>query len=158
VGVIESEAQVVWAGEAKSGNGRVLHGIAFGQPNPAEQLALRDLVHRKGELAQVAVRVPVRLSVLCQRPGKDRPPLQGWTGNASRGGVLLHLPEVVSPNTPMQLRLEAPTGPLHLQGMIVWVDPPAQWKAGKPIRHGLFFADLGWSSLLALGRLLAELT
>jgi hypothetical protein len=58
----------------------------------------------------------------------------------------------------MQLRLEAPTGPLHLQGVIVWVDPPEHWKAGMLIRHGLFFADLGWSSLLALGRLLAELT
>ncbi len=156
LGVIELGARVVWAGEARLNGGGVLHGVAFTQVTPDQHHALRDLVVRKGELLPVSVRVPLALSVLCRPKGGAGSFLRGRTGDISRGGLLLHLPQALPPETALEITLDTPKGPLTTEAAAVWVEPPERRTPGEPIRHGVRFTALGWSGSLSLGLLLAE--
>ncbi len=151
------EAQVVWAGEPGVAGGGVLHGVAFTRITPGERQDVRDLFPSEGRVAQTAVRLPLEVSVTYQRKGRAGPPHPGWTGNASRGGLLLRLPQIVQPGTELELTLHTATGDLTAEGAIVWVESPERQSRGEVIRHGLRFTSLGWSNSLSLGYLLASL-
>ncbi len=156
LGVIELGACVVWAGEARLNGGGVLHGVAFTQVTPDQHQALRDLVVRKGELLPVSVRVPLTLSILYRCKGEAGSFRQAWTGDISRGGLLLHLPQALTPETTLEIMLHTPKGPLATEAAAVWVEPPERRTPGEPIRHGVRFTALDWSGSLSLGLLLAE--
>lgn len=151
------EARVVWAGEPGIEGGGVLHGVAFTRVTPGDRQAVRDLFPSEGRVAQTAVRLPLEVSVTYQRKGQAGSPHPGWTGNASRGGLLLRLPQVVPPGTVLELILHIATGQLTVEGAIVWVESPERQSPGEMIRHGLRFTSLGWSLSLSLGYLLASL-
>ncbi|MGH7387465.1 MAG: PilZ domain-containing protein, partial [Candidatus Methylomirabilales bacterium] len=57
--------------------------------------------------------------------------LTGKTGNVSRGGLLLLLPETLAPGIHLQLGLGLPDGPITARGRVMWRDP-------KPIGAGRF--------------------
>ena len=154
-GAIEADGQVAWVGQAAGRGGGTPHGIALTQMAPGHQRALVDLVYRKGELLPVQVRVPLKLSVLLRCKGRADPPLEGWTGNLSRGGVLLHLPRPFEPATQVEFTLQTGQGPLTLNASVVWVDPPDRRRSGEPISHGVQLTSVGWPTLLALGQVLA---
>jgi hypothetical protein len=156
-GAIEVEAQVVWAGEPGRAGGGVLHGVIFTQVSPEQHQALRDLVYRKGDRGHAGVRLPFEVSVTCQRKGQPGLPLQGWTGDISPGGLLLRLPQGLSPGTLLELTLYTPNGPLTVGGTVVWAEPSQRRTPEEPIRHGLRFTSLGWSASLSLGLLLTVL-
>jgi hypothetical protein len=122
---------------------------------PGHQKALADLVYRKGELLPVQIRVPLKLSVLLRCKGRADAPLEGWTGNLSRGGMLLQLPQAFEPATQVEFTLHTAQGPLTLNASVVWVDPPERRRPGEPIGHGVQFTSIGWPTLLALGQVLA---
>jgi hypothetical protein len=151
------EAQVVWAGGPGHVGGAVLHGVAFTQVTPEEQRALRDLIQRQEQVRNVAIRVPVMLSVLCRRKGEVGSPLRGQTGDISRGGLSLRLPRSLPMATAVEITLYTRRGPLTVEGTVVWVEPPEAQAPGAPVHHGLRFTDLGWASELSLGLLLAEI-
>jgi hypothetical protein len=155
-GAIDVEAQVVWAADPSPTGGGILHGVAFVQISADQLQALHDLIRLKGEVRQAGVRLPLELSVTCRPKGQAGSPLQGQTGNLSRGGLLLCLPQVLAPETVVELTLHTPYGPLTAEGAIVWVQPPDQGRPGEPIRHGVRFTALGWSTTLSLGLVLAE--
>ena len=69
---------------------------------------------------------------------------------------MLRLPRVLPPETALDLTLDTSEGALTAEGAIVWVVPPVGRTPGGPIRHGLRFTAIEWSTLLALARVLAE--
>lgn len=157
-GPLDLEGRVVWAADPASGETGILHGVAF-DPIPPDRLqALRDLLLPKGEMRPAGVRLPVELSVTCQPRGQAGPPLHGQAVNVSRGGLLVRLPEVLPRETVVVLTLHTPHGPFTAEGAVVWVDPLQRRTPGEPIRHGLRFTALGWSSALSLGLVLVKPT
>lgn len=154
-GPIEAEAQVVWIGEARQGDGGVLHGFTFTHLAPIHLPVLTDLLLFKGKrkIRDGGVRLPLNLSVACQFK-ESAEAVQGWTGNLSRGGVMLRLPWCVPVRTVLRMTLHTPTGPLDEEGLVVWADSLERWPPGAPVPHGLRFTSLRWSSSLTLGLLL----
>ena len=155
-GAIDVEAQVVWAGNPSPTGGGILHGVAFAEVTPEQLQSLQTLLIAKGETRQAGVRLPLELAVTCQPKDQICSPLEGQTGNLSRGGLLLRLPLVLALDTEVELTLHTPGGPLTAEGKIVWVDPPERRTPGEQIRHGLRFTAIGWSTTLSLGLVLAE--
>ena len=155
-GPIEAEAAVVWTKECFLPGGGILHGIAFARLSLQQLQALRGLLISTGLFRPAGVRLPFELAVTCQLKGQPGPPFPAHTRDMSRGGALLRLPQLVPAGTAMDLTLHTRTQPLTAEGTIIWVAPPEGRTPGEPILHGLRFAPLGWTSLLALGLVLAE--
>jgi len=152
-GPIEAEAQVVWTGEFYPGRGGVLHGIAFTHLAPSQLRALAGLLLFKGDMREAGVRMPVDLPVTCLPKGPAAT-YQGRTGNVSRGGLMLRLPERLPHRTELEVILHMSTGPVKAEGVIAWAGSPEGREPGAPIPHGFRFTSLNWSSSLALGLLL----
>ena len=163
-GAIDVEAQVVWevregkggTAEGGPGEGDVLHGVAFTHLAPEKLWILRNLLHSQNHERRASVRLPVDLPVTCQPKGSEAPPLQGRTGDMSRGGLLLCFSQALPPGTPLEVTLHPSTGPITAEGEVVWVEPEEDRVQGKPIRHGLRFTALGWARALSIALLLGE--
>jgi hypothetical protein len=152
-GPIEAEAQVVWTGEFRPGRGGVLHGIAFTHLAPPHLQALAGLLLFKGDTREAGVRLAVDLPVTCLPKGSAAT-FQGHTGNVSRGGLMLRLPESLAPRTELDVILHMSTGPVKTEGVIAWAGSAEEQEPGAPFPHGLQFTSLNWSGSLALGLLL----
>lgn len=156
-GPIQVGGQVVWVGDAARSGGGVPHGVTLTQVFPDQRRAIRTLISRRvvGGVAQV--RLPFQVPVTCRRraPHTGRP-LEGQTGDVSRGGLLLLLPEVLQVGAELELTLHTPAGPLTVAGEIAWVESPGGQLLGAPFRHGFRFQSLAWPTALALGWLLTE--
>ncbi len=152
-GGIVVDAEVVWVSRPEEAGAGVLHGVAFTQFAPEEHRALAGLLASKGKVRQAGVRLPAELPVTCQKKGTGGSPLQGRTGDISRAGLLLRLPEALQPGTELEVSLPTGRGPVAADGVIVWVEPAEARTPGELIRHGLKFTQIGWASELALGLL-----
>jgi PilZ domain len=153
---IDVEGRVVWSGGAGQAGGGILHGVAFTQVVPDQAAALRDLIRSKGEVRNAGVRLPMELTVTCQPKDQAGGPFQGTTGDISRGGLLLRLPQALPPGSKLDITLHTRGGPLTVEGAVVWVEERGSRASGPPFRHGFQFIPLGWSTLLSLGLFLAE--
>lgn len=141
---IELEAHVIWARESTPPGGSVFHGIAFTHVATDQDQALRDLLRTStAHERHAGIRMISEIPVTCQPKGKAGPPLQGWTGDISRAGVLLCLPQVLDPGTMVELTLHFAGERVMAEGTVVWVEPPEGRKAGEAIRHGVRFSALG---------------
>jgi hypothetical protein len=156
-GPIQTNAQVVWTGERTPPSGGIPHGMSFTLISPVQSQALRDLLLPLSLAPHAGVRMPVDLPVRCLPTNPPGATLQGRTGDMSRGGLLLLLPDALAPGTTLEATLHTATGPLSVAGVIVWVEPPERRTFGRSIRHGMQFTSLDWSISLYLGLLLAEL-
>ena len=152
-GAIELQAKVVWSKRTGSSGG-ALHGVAFTEIAPQQLESLRELFHSEGMVRHAGVRWPMDLPIACRPQDSTRPPLQGRTGDISRGGLLLLLPEAQAPGTRLEVTIQAPQEPLTVFGEVAWVEE--RRTSGELIRHGLRFTSLGPSLGSALGVLLAE--
>jgi hypothetical protein len=155
LGSLWMDAEVVWAGRAEDAAEGVPHGIAFVQVTQEQAQALGDLVDRLGQLKDVAVRVPLRRAVACQLAGAPEPPLRGLTGEVSRRGLSVSLPERLPEASDVEVTLPTPEGQLTVRAKVTWVDAK-EGKPGERVRHGLEFMRLDWTDELTLGLLLAE--
>jgi c-di-GMP-binding flagellar brake protein YcgR len=158
-GAIEVKAQVVWevgARERGEGEGGILHGVAFTHLSPDQLQALRDLFLSHQQDRRAGIRLPLDLPVTCQPKDPTTGPLQGQTGDASRGGLLLRLSHVLPPGTALKLTFDRPNGRVTAEGEIVWRESSESQTSGEPIRHGLRFTALGWFGSLSLALLLTE--
>ena len=154
-GDIELNGAVVWSAEADAGEGGILHGVTFTQIPANQHRALRQLIRTSGQLRNAGVRLPVELTVLCGRQGDAAASIQGRTGDISRAGLLLRLPQPVPAGTTLHVTLQTSQGPLTAEGTIVWAGHSETQAPGELIRHGFRFTNMGWFSELALGHLLA---
>jgi hypothetical protein len=155
-GAIDAEGRVVWTGDPGSSGNGILHGVVFSEITPDHLQALRALLYSKGALRQAGLRLPLQLPVTCRLKDPGISPVEGRTGNLSRGGILLCLPQAFPPETAVELTLHTPHGPLTAEGVVVWMDSPERPTESEPIRHGLKFTALGWSTTLSLGLILAD--
>lgn len=156
LGVIETEAKVAWAGDQLLPGGGILHGLAYTYLAPDQLQALQDLLLYKGLVRPAKIRFPFEVAVTCHSKKQAGPPLQGMTRDMSRGGLLLRLPRVVPSGTVLEITLHIPAGPLKAEGAVIWVAPPEGRTPGGPIRHGLRFTAIDWTSLLAIGSFLTQ--
>jgi hypothetical protein len=155
-GPIEVEGWVAWT-RADAAQGRAfVHGVAFRTMLPPQRRLLHELLDAKGRVRESGVRVRLDLPVSCQREGAAGSPLQGRTVDFSRGGLLLHVPERLSPGTSVEVALHTPQGTLAAKGVVAWAAPLSRGESGCPIQHGLRFTSLGWSTPLVLGLVLAD--
>lgn len=154
-GAIELMAKVVWAGKPDFPGG-IFHGVTFTRIAPDHLQALRDLLRSAGPAQDTGLRLRLDLPVVCHTKGQATPALHGRTGDISRDGLLLLLPEVLPPNTAVDVTLHTPRQLLTMQGEIVWVEPPEIWTPGELIPHGFRFTSLGWVTPLVLALLLGK--
>jgi PilZ domain len=156
-GSFELEAEVVWSAEPDLAGGGISHGLAFPRLSPEQLHAVRELLLPSDRpIRHAGVRLPAEVAVRWKPKGQPGLPLPGTTGNVSRGGLLLQLPQAITPGTLLEVTLEFATEPVSAEGTIVWVEPPEHRRAGEPIRHGLRFTGLDWRGLLALALFLAS--
>ena len=179
-GPIETDAQVIWTGEPTSPADGIPHGVIFPQLSPEGARILLSQLPPVFQGTSPKVRLPVDLGVRCRPKRSHREPLQGRVGNISRGGMLLYFEEAVAVGTEVETTLQTATGPIPVDGRIiwanlpgspqplfpppayaiageiVWIDLPARSTPERPILHGVQFTSLDWSVSLRLGRLLAQ--
>jgi PilZ domain-containing protein len=154
-GPIAAGANVVWVGDPDRPGGSVPHGVAFTLLASDQHQALRSLVARGKDQQRADVRLSFEVSVACHHVGPPpRPPIEGLTGDISRGGLLLLLPLLLPSGTLLELGLQTVRGELGAKGEIAWAESPTGQPLGPPFRHGFRFTAIGWSTLLNLGILL----
>ncbi len=154
-GAIAAAANVVWVEYPGRTGSSIPHGVSFTLLTSDHLQALRKLVAQRKDQARPEVRLSFEVSVTCHWAGlPSRPPVEGLTGNISRGGLLLLLPQVLSSGTNLELILHTVKGPLAARGEIVWAESSVGQLLGPPFRHGFRFTAIGWSTLLNLGVLL----
>ena len=153
-GPIEVEAEVVWAASTPGLGGGIGHGLEFTELAPKQTQAMEQLLAELQRTARSGHRLALDIGVTViarDRPGEV---ISGRTGNASRGGALLLLPQALNSGALLTLRLQTSREPLRLDAAVVWVDPPEKRQPGEAIHHGVQFVSLDWSTSLALGLLL----
>ena len=154
-GAIAASANVVWVGDSDQIGQSVPHGLAFTLLSSDQRRALQEIVTWGREQRRADLRLSFEVSVTCQQAGSPlSPPIEGLTGDISRGGLLLLLPQVLPSGTVLTLTLQTVRGPLTARGEIVWVESPVGQLLGPPFRHGFRFTAIGWFALLNLGMLL----
>src|SRR5574337_1729791 len=154
-GDIELNGEVVWSAETGASESRILHGVTFTHIAANQHRALRQVIRTSGQARNAGVRLPVELTVLCGRRGDAASSIQGRTGDISRAGLLLRLPQALPAGTALQVTLQTSQGPLMAEGTIIWAGHSETPTPGELIRHGFRFTNMGWFSELALGHLLA---
>ncbi len=153
-GPLDLRARVIWTGSLQVGGG-MLHGLEFRQVTPPQREFLKDYVtHLQGQ-ARVGTRFPLDLPARCQPKSPPGPSLPGRTGNISRGGAMLYLPQAVPAGSVLGVTINTAAGAADVDGVIVWVDPPDKRAPGAPIRHGMEYVLLDWPTALVLSRVLA---
>ncbi len=156
-GPFELHADVAWSGGPLPVGGGLLHRLAFTEADPKPRQALRDLLQAQSGTTRAGLRLPLAIPATCQSKYPPGRLLQGRTGDISREGLLLLLPEVMAPGTVLAVTLESPLGPVRLEGVVAWRDTSARAALEEFVRHGVQLTTRDWPTALALGRLVADL-
>ena len=151
---LELRARVTWIGGLQLGGG-TLHGLEFRQVRAPERAFLQEYVTLLQGQARAGVRFPVTLPARCQPKSPPGPSFDGHTGNISRGGALLYLPQAVPVGSVLGVTIRTAAGAADVDGVIVWVEPPNKRAPGAQIRHGMEYDLLDWPTALVLARVLA---
>ena len=153
-GPLELRARVIWIGGLQLGGG-TLHGLEFRQVRAPERAFLQEYVQLLQGQVRVGLRFPLTLPARCQPKSPPGPSFDGHTGNISRGGAMLALPQAVPVGSVLGVRISTAAGAAEVDGVIVWVDPPPKRAPGAPIRHGMEYVLLDWPTALLLAQVLA---
>jgi hypothetical protein len=156
-GVIQTEARIAWTGATGGPGEGTYHGITFVRFAPEQRQILQDVLLPLSMAAHAGQRLPVELRVTCRRKGQTGRSLKGWTGNVNRGGLLVLLPEAVSPGTPLEITIQSNKSKVAVEGEVVWVEPTERRTHGALVKHGLRFTSLDFSVSLVLGVVLTDL-
>lgn len=155
-GPIDLEAKIAWIAASTPSAPENYHGLTITQIAADQLEALRSLLLPLSMVVHAGMRLRFDVAVTCRSKGPGGLLLRGHTGEVSRGGLLLRLPQAIPPGTVLEVTLQTGRGPLSLEGAIVWAQPSEARKSGELIDHGLRFTSSPWSVSLALGFLLAE--
>jgi PilZ domain-containing protein len=156
-GSLELGAEVVWAARPGPPGQPVPHGVTFTHLAEGQLKALHDLLTHQGHTRLQGLRLPLELPVLCRPKGMKDPVLKGRTGDVSRGGLLLLLPEAIPPDFPLEISIQTTRGNVEAQGVIAWVGLKEKQGPEEMVRHGFKFTDISWPNQMTLGLLLAEM-
>jgi len=153
-GPLDLRARVTWIGGLQLGGG-TLHGLAFRQVRPPERAFLQEYVTLLQGQARAGIRFPLTLPARCQPKSPPGPSFDGHTGDLSRGGAMLYLPQAVPVGSVLGVTIRTAAGAADVDGVIVWVESPNKRAPGGPIRHGMEYVLLDWPTALVLARVLA---
>jgi len=153
-GPVALRARVVWFGAQQAGGG-IPHGLEFQEVTLQQRDFLEGFVQTLPDRTRVSVRFPLALPARCQPKSPAGPSFQGRTGDISRGGAMLYLPQAVPVGSVLGVTIHSTAGLAEVDGVIVWVDPPNRRSGSSPIRHGMEFVFLDWAAALVLSRVLA---
>jgi hypothetical protein len=153
-GLLDLRARVVWIGNLQLGGGTP-HGLEFRLMAPPQREFLEQYMQLLQGQVRLAGRFPLNLPAQCQVKSPPGPSLAGRTGNLSRGGALLYLPQAVPVGSVLGVTIRTAAGAATVDGVIVWVDPLEKRTPGVPIRHGMEYVLLDWPTALVLARVLA---
>ena len=134
--VVEAEANVIWV---RAGGQRKFcyHGVEFVHVTPAYYEALLRVLPPKKSLQRRAFRrFPLTMPVLCQVARVNTPPMEGQIGDISRAGVMILLPQQVSPRTRVDITFYRPQAE-QVRGKVRWVANSKD--ASGMFRHGIEF-------------------
>ncbi len=155
-GSIDVRGRVVWVGRPGGLDHGIPHGVGLEKLPPEQRQALHGMLLPLSMVPHADVRLPLRLPVSCQCKEHTRELLQGQTGNLSRAGMLVYLPQALSPGTVLGISLPTAKGGIRVEGRVTWASPQARNQPGQPIPHGVRFIFLRWAESLLLGLLLVE--
>lgn len=148
--IARAEAWVVWTADNSSG----LMGLRLTGLSGVDRLAWEHLItFQAGPTPRASLRIPIDLEVTCLLPPDTR--LQGRVENLSDGGMMIVLPQAVSP--PTRVRVVVPAWlilpPVEAEVMWTRANPAVQG-----VVHGLRFlaSDMG-KELFLIGTLLRQL-
>ncbi|HWU39800.1 MAG TPA: PilZ domain-containing protein, partial [Candidatus Acidoferrum sp.] len=133
-GGLELRGEVVWAARSEPAGQPVLHGVSFVQLSEDQRKALVKLFTKKEHMRLEGLRLPLELPISCRPTGMTGPVMQGHTGDVSRGGLLLLLPEVIPPDFPLEVTIQTSRGNVEAKGVIVWVGLKEKQAAGEMVR------------------------
>ena len=153
---IEVEARVAWSGDIVPPGRVIPHGVAFVTAASDWLPALRALLLAEAQVRSQGLRLPLEIPVTCRQEDGAGIPLHGRTGDVSRWGLSLFLPQPLPSGTGLKLTLHAPGTPITAAGTIVWAAPPVKCTPGEPIGHGLRIFPREGSVSAPLERLLRE--
>ena len=148
------QAEVVWVGHPRRPSGGTMHGVTFLQVNADQRQALQSLVQRRGRIRSRAARIPAALPTECRLPGAGDEPVRGWTGDLSWEGCSLIVPDRFPVGTLLEVTLTTPRGDVTAKALVVWVDPMERLLTRQLTRHGVRFAQVGWTREHALDLIL----
>jgi len=101
-------------------------------------------------------RYPIQLPFLYQSAGGGMTRMEaGWTRSVAEGGATLELSARLPPETPLWMRLQTKSGPIEMEGRIVWVAGRGPEEGG--VIHGVAFTQIAPEQLRALRALLRSL-
>jgi hypothetical protein len=153
-GPLDLRARVIWIGSLQTGGGR-LHGLEFRRVTPPQREFLEDYVKFLQGRPRVGVRFPLDLPARCQPKSPSGLTFQGRTGNISRGGAMLYLPQALPVGSVLGVTINTAAGAANVDGVIVWADPPEKRTPGAPIRHGMEYVLFDWPTAIVLSCVLA---
>ncbi len=120
-GEIETEAAVVWSAPA-AGGGLMRHGVLFAHTTPEQHRRLRRLLEAQPRSRHNGARLAADLPVSYHAAGAPGPARPGRMENVSWGGMLLTLPELLSPGTRLIVTWQMAGERITAEGTIVWVE------------------------------------
>ncbi|MFQ5960727.1 MAG: PilZ domain-containing protein [Candidatus Methylomirabilales bacterium] len=148
--ISRAEAGVVWTADTSSG----LMGVRLTSLNSVDRLAWEHLItFQAGPTPRASLRIPIDLEVTCLLAPDTR--LPGRVENLSDGGMMIVLPQAVTPQT--RVRVVVPAWlilpPVEAEVMWTRANPAVQG-----VVHGLHFlaSDMG-KELFLIGTLLRQL-
>ncbi len=155
-GSLPLEGQVVWELPPPQAGGGVLHGVAFTTLTPEQVEELRRLTSSEAMGQRTGPRFSVRRPITCRVQEGQAEPVDGETGNVSRGGLLLRMTLALPVGIPIAFSLPAPQGAITGTGEVDWMERPERHAPGEPIHHGFRFTALGWTDACALAVLVTD--
>lgn len=148
--ISRAEAGVVWTGDTSSG----LMGLRLTGLNCVDRLAWEHLItFQAGPTPRASLRIPIDFEVTCLLAPDTRVP--GRVENLSDGGMMIVLPQAVTPQTHVRVVVPAWLILPPVEAEVMWTraNPSVQG-----VVHGLHFlaSDMG-KELFLIGTLLRQL-
>jgi hypothetical protein len=155
-GSLPVEGQVVWEVSAPQTPEGILHGVAFTSLTPEQVEGLRRLTSPEETGRRAGPRFSVQRPITCRVQEGLAGPVDGETGNVSRGGLLLRMTLALPLGTTIAFSLPSPHGAITGTGEVDWVEATEGHPPGEPIHHGFRFTALGWADACALAVLVTD--
>ncbi len=133
-------ARVGWVAHPGSPGGWIVHGLIFFRLTARQRKRVQALLERQRSPRAGAERIPATLPAECRVPGAPGPSLRGWTGDLSRDGCSLLLPDQLPAGTRIMVTLTGPHATHSAGATVVWSAPLTR-EPSQLHPHGVRFLE-----------------
>ena len=144
-GGIDAQGRVIWVGRPGGIEHGIPHCVGFTTLSPEQRQALHGMLLPLSMVPHADVRLPLRIPIACQRKEHAGELPQGQTGNLSRTGMLVYLPQSLAPGTLLGISLPTAKGGHPSRGDGQLGGPAGEGPAGvaDPARRAVHFPAVG---------------